>query len=246
MEIKTNEYTGKTVIDQTKTGNTKNVSWAQKRKLAQYRNMSDSEFEEAMIQKDLGISTSKLFELRIKKHIDALKEDYDLSDLKPNDWNQIRSLAQCQVDLEDINLQMWNVKNAGGQQWDMIAYTQLSKMRNDLVKTISDIQDDLQITRKIRKNDQEISTINYLESLKKKAKRFSDAKMKKILCPKCNRWISSLWFLYPSAKKTFIQIQCETELEDGSKCGEIIKLSSKDLIEMPASNNDELLPVSLR
>lgn len=242
--IVVNETTGETKRKRTKTNIKRPGNWGSKRKLRQYASMTDDEFEEAMAQKEAGIAINKMFEARIKRKIDQLKEQYDFSDLKPNDWNLVRSLAQCEIDLEDIQLKMYNSRNE--EEWDIIAYQTMSKMRNDLVKTISDIQNDLQITRKVRKNDQETSVINFIDDLKKRNKKFLATKRKKIICPKCHRMIATLWGLDLTGSKTYFQYQCQVVLEDGKRCGEIIKFTGKELADMESSNLPELLPVTLR
>lgn len=243
--LEINELTGETKKRRSKTKH--DSPWSSKRSLMQYRDMTDEQFEDAMSKKEMGLTINKVYEKRIESKINKLKEDYDFSELKPNDWNQVRSLAQCEIDLEDLNLKMYNLRNPQeGDVWDVAAYERLSKMRNDLIKSISDLQNDLQITRKVRKNDQEASVINYIEKLKIQARRFTDARMKKVICPKCGRLIGSFWFLHKDASKNKIILQCQTELESGDKCGEIITLGKEEISTITASNRDEVFPMSLK
>jgi hypothetical protein len=247
-----NEITGEATKN-TKTGakkRTRTTTKEQLRKLTQYRDLTDAQFDEVWAKRDVGISHNKLYEERIKVKIDEMKAEYDFSDLKPNDWNQIRSLAQLQIDLEDLNLMLFAArtkKNSAGETvFDAIEYKTLSQVRDSLVDRISSVQNDLQITRRVRRNDQATSVMDEITKLKEKINHFAEHKTKKLICPKCNRWIGQLYLLFWNAPKTKIQIQCQSDMEDGSKCGEILTFTGKDLAEMGSSNRPELLPITLR
>jgi hypothetical protein len=245
-----NEITGAAEKNRSKSGIKQNSSKEQLRTLTQYRNLTDEEFDEVWNKRQMGISKDKFYEERIKAVIDKMKEEYDFSDLKPNDWNQVRVLAQLQIDVDDLNLMLYQqrtkVDDDGKNTFDAGQYKVLSQTRDSIVDRISAIQNDLQITRRVRRNDEATSVIDEIQKMKEAAKRFTDVKMKKIICPKCGRWVASLWLLHFGATKNILQVQCQTTLEDGSKCGEIIKFTGKDLAEMKSSNREELLPVTLR
>jgi hypothetical protein len=119
----------------------------------------------------------------------------------------------------------------------------INNMMTTLRRDISNMQNDLKITRKVRKGDKEESVINYIEDLKLKAKKFYDQKMSYVFCPKCNMLLATVWTLYPYGKNK-ITLTCNRKLQNGDLCNTTFTVSSKELVEKRGSNNQELLPES--
>src|SRR5512135_3742946 len=93
----------------------------------------------------------------------------------------------------------------------------LQRARSDLVKSISDMQNDLAITRKHRRSDQETSVLAYIESLKDKAKKFLESRQAYIFCPKCSTLLMTEWCLYPTAVNK-ITLTCKQKDSEGNPC----------------------------
>lgn len=210
------------------------------RNLTQYRNMTDEQFEEAVSKIYVGVQVNKEFETRIQRKIDQFAVDYDLDDLNSNDKMTLRALGQAYLSLEDYENQIYNLRKEGVTLDNIMMLEKLSNIISSLRKDISNLSDDLKITRKIRRTDKDQTVLTYIEDLKRKARDFYDATMMTIFCPKCGTWIGSLWTLFPTDARNKITLVCDREMEDGSKCGEKLTLTTKELYESNKTNRQEI------
>jgi hypothetical protein len=208
------------------------------RKLRQFKDMSDDDFDLYWDTKAVGITINREFDTRVEKKIDEFSKDYDLSDLKINDMLVLRALAQALITLEDLEHFSYNERLQGINMDAILSLEKLNNIMSSLRKDISNMQNDLKITRRIRKGDREESVINYLEDLKLKAKKFYESRMQYIFCPKCNMLLATAWFLYLNETGNRIICTCHRKLSDGTECGEIVNLTSKDLLKLRGSNLD--------
>lgn len=204
------------------------------RNLVQYRDLSDEEFEEIYQKKIIGIAKNSEFETRIQNKIDEFSKDYDIDDLKINDMLTLRALAQAYITLEDYEHFTYNLRSSGLDLNRILEFEKVSNMMSTLRADISKMQNDLGITRKIRKGEKEEGIRSELEIIKEKAKNFYEQKMFYIFCPKCKRLLSTTWFLYPSLNNK-LQFVC------GNKdCGERFVISSKELFENKGFNISDI------
>jgi len=217
----------------------------QMRNLSQFKELSDDEFDEMFAKRLFGIEKAQIFEQRIEKKLADFAEDYDVSDMKINDKYLLRALAQAVVSLEDYENFVFNIRAEGIGTDNIFLIEKIQKVMTDLRRDVSTMQDDLKITRKIRKGDSETSVINYIETLKEKAKKFYESRMMIVTCPKCNKWIFSGWFLFPHEKQNKIILQCSGDMGDGTKCGEMIRLTSVELLEKRGYSSPETFPESM-
>lgn len=65
-----------------------------------------------------------------------------------------------------------------------------------------------------------------------------------ILCDKCNLILATIWVLYPE-QDNVIKLTCHRQLEDGSYCGNVVKVSTKELLKTKGSNKPQQLPETL-
>ena len=215
------------------------------RNLKQYMDLTDDEYDEVMAKKQLDLEPVKEFEDRIKRKIEGFEVDYELSDMKFNDMEQLRALAQALITLEDYEQLSYKMRMEGIEN-NLTPLDKLNRFMSDMRSDISKLQDDLKISRKIRKSSQEESTIIYLENLQEKAKEFYEQKMFYVFCPKCNMLLTTAWFLYPEYKTNRIQLICHRKLKNGSTCGTKVVVTSKELLDKKSSNLPELMPESMR
>lgn len=215
------------------------------RNLQQYKNLSDEEFKNAMAQKALGIEISEEFEKRINKKLEEFGEDYDLSDLKINDRETLRALIQAIISLEDYEQYQYKVRSGGISNDVIFSTKEVQKIMSDLRADISKGQNDLNITRKIRKSDQDVSVQAYIDGLKEKAKRFYEAKAGYIFCPKCNMLLGTVWVQYADQERNKIALVCGRHLDNGEVCGEKITVSIKELMKNRGTNNKAITPESM-
>ena len=215
------------------------------RKLKQYKDLTDDQFNDIMDRKILAVAPVKAYEDRIERKLKQFQDDYDLSDMKINDMETLRALVQAILTLEDFEQYTFSLRS-GGISFDNLTLLdkvgqQMSKLRAD----ISKMQEDLQITRKIRKAAEEGSVVNFLEDLKEKAKRFYEQKMSYIFCPKCNMLVATIWVLWPDGNNK-LQFICNRKLDEGAKCGHKFVVTTSELKHNRGTNKPEVLPESMR
>jgi hypothetical protein len=215
------------------------------RKLKQFKDMTDEEFEASMSQKALGIATSEEFEKRIQKKLDEFEKDYDLSDLKINDRETLRAFVQAVITLEEYEQYLFKVRSQGINDSSLYMIEKLQKAMSDLRADISKLQTDLNITRKIRKADKDLSVMAYLDDLKGKAQKFYASKMSYVFCKKCNMLLGTFWTMYPENERNKIVLVCERVLDDGTRCGEKAVIGTKELLGNRGTSSREITPESM-
>lgn len=215
------------------------------RNLPQYRDLSEDEFERAMEKTVIGGPVSQNFEARIAKKLEEFGEDYDLSDLKINDRDALRALIQAQLTLEDYEQHLYRIRQEGISEAQLFSMEKFQKAMSDIRADISKLQNDLNITRKIRKSDQDVSVMAYIDSLKKKAKQFYEAKAGYVFCEKCNMLLGTVWALFPEEERNKIAFVCQRDMGDGTKCNHKTIIGTKELLERRGTNKKEITPESM-
>jgi polyhydroxyalkanoate synthesis regulator phasin len=211
------------------------------RNLTQYRDLSDEEFEKVYEEIVAGETTTREFEDRINRKIEDFSKDYDISDLKINDMLTLRALAQAFITLEDLERYYFKLRQSGLDDTDIIRLEKLNNVLSMLRRDISNLQNDLKITRKIRKGDQEESVINFIENIKQKARKFYFSRMRPVVCPNCGTWIASVWSLYPDDAQSKIRLHCRRRFPDGKICNTTLDISIKELY----NTKNEILPETI-
>lgn len=217
------------------------------RNLPQYRDLSDDEFQKvisSMEAEELGVGVSKIFEKRIEEKLEKFEEDYDLSDLKINDREVLRGLVQSIIALEDYEQAIFSLRASGVTSDNLLAIDKLQKVMEGIRKSISDAQNDLAITRKHRRSDQETSVLAYIDSLKDKARKFIESRSQYYFCPKCHTLLSTAWYLYPQEKNEIILI-CKQKDKDGVPCNTKVRANSKETLENKGTNDQTVMPQSM-
>jgi len=216
----------------------------QMRTLKQYKDMSEEEFDEYYAQRTAGVVKNQEFEGRIQRKIAEFGKDYALDELNSNDKLLLRALAQAMINLEDSEIESYNIRSEGVSLDNITLLEKLAKMMSELRGDISRLQDDLKITRKIRKSDKEQSTITFLDDLKIKAKEFYRNRMSYIYCKKCNMLLATIWVLYPDNKNK-IRLTCGRVLDNGELCGTVVDVTTKELLDSKGTNSPEVMPLDM-
>ena len=202
--------------------------------------MSDEDFEELWAKKVTGVEVNKEFEERIERKLAQFAEDYDIDDLKINDKLVLRALAQALITLDDLESYSYR-ERIGGIDFDKIlSMEKVNAVMTSLRRDISNMQNDLKITRKVRKGDKEENFINYFEDLKQKAKEFYREKMAYVFCPKCKMLLGTFWVRSNEEPKNRLVLYCDRTLSDGNKCGEKITVNIKELYDKRGTNIEEV------
>lgn len=183
------------------------------RNLAQYRDLTDEEFDDMWeTQNEVGEEDNEdiLEELkqRIKGKLDELEKDYDFSDMKANDMMQLESLVLAMLQLDDLEKEVY-IRRTDISDSSMLALEKLNKIMSQLRADISTISTDLQLTKKIRNKSKDVSIVQRWEELSKKASEFYKQKMLYIFCPDCRTLLCNVWLLYPENEKNKVTVYCE-------------------------------------
>jgi hypothetical protein len=217
------------------------------RNLKQNKDLSDDEFEDMFEKKYLSVEKSNVFEKQINDKLKEFEQEYDLSDMKVNDRASLRALVQAVIALEDYEQLLFQLRtNDEGINADNIyAFDRINKVMSDLREDINKLQAELKISRRSRKSDSDSSFIDYLESVKAKAKQFYEAKMSYMYCPKCKTLLGTIWTLYPEEPKNKIRLVCNREIDDKIFCDGEIVVGTKEMLDNKGSNHPELMPLRM-
>ena len=212
------------------------------RNLRQYQDLTDEEFDEKYDRIIIDSTPSTDFEKRIEKKLAEFERDYDLDDLKINDRDTLRALVQAQISLEDYEQALYKERAHNVSLDNIVVLDKVQKIMADLRKSISDLQNDLKITRKFRKADQETSVMAFIDNLKAKARKFSESRMSYVYCDKCHMLLATIWTLYPLESKNKLRFVCNRPTENGEVCGNVVNIGTKELFESRGVNVENIMP----
>jgi hypothetical protein len=213
------------------------------RNLSQFKSLSDEEFDKAYQRLLENRSSSESFEVRILEKMAQFEEDYDTTDMKYNDKETLRALIQALISLEDMEQMAFTIREqAVGDDQAMARLDRITRMMQSTRQDISRMQEDLSITRKIRKGEKEESVLAYIKKLKAKANQYSNAKFGRIYCPTCKTLIGSVWALYPDSKNNKFQFHCKREVvgddDEVHICDTKVVITYQELLEKGMKNVD--------
>jgi hypothetical protein len=205
--------------------------------LKQFADMDESEFEEHFQSiaegSEILIDLEEL-EKKVEKKLAEFEDDYDLSDMKINDKLVLRNLVLTIISLEDLEQTFAGVQTSISDR-NILLLDRLSNVMSRLRTDISKMQNDLKLTRKIRKEGQEETFMAWLDKVKDYGEEFYEEKTLSIFCPTCRRFLSSVWLLYPDGENS-VKLKC-------NNCGEYTII--KDLKELYKTRNRNLEDVAL-
>jgi hypothetical protein len=204
------------------------------RNLKMFRDKTDDEIRDYLESKPdkpakIVQTGDKSYDNRFNTKFDSLKNEYGLDMNDSNDIDALRQLVQHQLQLENINAQILDLqKREVMDMEDSRLLKNLGDYQRTLVTSITELQDRLGITRKVRKEKQIDDIPQYIKALQKKSKEFWEGKTLKVSCEKCSIEYVRIWVNFPNLTKLKnIEVECW-------KCGEII-LFSQEVIH--AGNN---------
>ncbi len=169
------------------------------RNLKQYRDMTDDEFDE-VFDELYGSKEEETndIEEKIESKMKDFGEDYDLTDMKINDRLVLRNLIISIISLEELEETFANMR-LDIREGNVLMFDRLAGVMSKLRKDISDMQNDLKLTRKLRKEGKEESFLAWLDKMRERAVEFYTEKTLSIFCPDCRMFLGSIWLLYPEA-----------------------------------------------
>lgn len=178
------------------------------RNLQQFAEMTDEEFDEYFegLVEQTRIDPQVQDE-QIEEKLKEFESDYDLSDMKINDKLVLRNLIISLLSLEDLETKFAGLRMDVSEE-TIVLLDKLSRVMASLRSDISSMQNDLKLTRKIRKEGQEENFMTWLENTKRKAMKFYEQKMLYIFCPECKMLLANVWLLYPD-ENNVIDLHCK-------------------------------------
>lgn len=212
--------------------------------LVQFKDMSDEEFD-AYYEENYSsnIKLSGIQQIMDEK-LAQFEEDYDLSDMKFNDKEILRGLCEALAVREYLEERYHKLMEEEGVTLDNLTLIQkLGDKISSLRKDISNMQTDLNITRKDRSKDKEESVRAEWENLLEKARHFYKKRMAYIYCDKCSNLLATVWFHYPESNDNELSLLCERIVDDSGKiCGNVVKVVSSKLMETRGINIPDKVP----
>jgi len=209
------------------------------RNLAQFKSLSDEEFEQVWIERQAKIAEESPdkedLEDRILDMMEKFKDDYALDDLKFNDTQVLRALIRALLTLKDYEDTLYEVQKNGIDSNNIRVIGDLNKFISQLRKDTSTLQEDLKISRKVRKEEREDSIEAYITNLQSKANAFYRHKIMRAVCPECGMMLFDGWFLYPEEDNKMV-FECGRLMEqhddgDVRKCTGRLEVTSTELKE---------------
>jgi hypothetical protein len=206
------------------------------RNLGQFKDMSDEEFDIYYKEKYLDenlLDFSNELEEEIARRRKLLEEDYDFEDMKANDLVQLRSLILAMIQLEDLELEAHELRQDVASN-NILILDKINRMMSALRSDISDISEDLQLTRKIRAKSKDVSLAKKWEDLRARASEFYKKKMLYVFCEECRTLLATVWLIYPDEESNILKLKC-------NKCGNTFNQELSVLYEQKHSNLDDIL-----
>lgn len=185
------------------------------RNLQQFAEMTDEEFDEyynSLVEQTR--IDPQVQDEQIEEKLKEFESDYDLSDMKINDKLVLRNLIISLLSLEDLETKFAGLRMDVSEE-TIVLLDKLSRVMASLRSDISSMQNDLKLTRKIRKEGQEENFMTWLDNTKRKAMKFYEQKMLYIFCTECKMLLANVWLLYPDEELNEIELHCK-------RCGHIV------------------------
>jgi hypothetical protein len=145
-----------------------------------------------------------------KERMTTLQKDYGLDMNNSNDVEALRSLVRHLLQAEAVDRQIREIQNRPTiDDDDVRTLKNLGDFQRGIQTTISDLQDKLGITRKVRKEKSADDIAQYIQGIRAKAKDFWDRQTTPIVCSKCSIEMARIWINFPKiAHKYTFESEC--------------------------------------
>lgn len=151
------------------------------------------------------------YDVRYQQKLTQLKDEFGIDMNDANDAESLRMFVRLLIQSEDIDKRIREDKSS---VFDDKRLKNLGDYQKALVSSISDLQDKLGITRKVRKERQVDDIPQYLKEIRRKALEYWNRTTTAISCDKCQIELARYWLNFPHlATKAVFELECW-------KCGE--------------------------
>jgi len=186
------------------------------RNLPMFANANDQDILDHILKKEeekKGIKATRpipgTYEEKYNKLIADLRSEYGVDMNDSNDVESLKNLVRHILQLESIDSQIRALHQEGMDFNDSRTYKNLADIQRSLIMSISDLQDKLGISRKMRKDKASDDVPQFIEALKKKAGEFWDRKTVPVKCQKCEIELFRYWVNFPKLKNTVnLSLEC--------------------------------------
>lgn len=217
------------------------------RNLPQYRELTDEEFDAKFpVEEVKFVPRDDQTEEKITKLLKDFEENYDLTEMLPNDMVILKNLAHAMVSLDEYQNTLTQIRRSGVSEANISLVDTLSRVCTGLRTDISRMQDDLKITRKTRKTEKVESVMQEVDNVIQKGRKFYQEKMLYIFCDHCGILLGTIWSLYKDTKNDTLVLECRHKREDGTICGNKQKVNLTEIRNSGGSNRLDLMPERMR
>lgn len=134
------------------------------------------------------------FEARQKEKLESLQDEFGLDMNNSNDVEMLNGLVRHLMQAEDVDIEIRSILDKDTRTREDIGMLKaLGEFQRDLQISISDLQEKLGITRKLRKDRQQDTVPQFIDSLLAKAANFWERKTEKVICPNCSIELARYW-----------------------------------------------------
>lgn len=199
------------------------------RNLKLYQGKSDDEIRAMMAEKQVkdaleppkSIKAERTYDTRFKEKIDQLQDEFAVDMNDANDREMLSSLVRHQLQSEAADETIRSIYQRGSlDAEDFRNLKNLGDMQRSIAQTITDLQDRLGISRKLRKEKQTDDIPQWVDSVLERAKTMFDRQTVKVECPRCRIELMRYWLNFPQMKNEVdLKLTCW-------KCEEVTVISS--------------------
>lgn len=150
------------------------------------------------------------FEARKKDKLESLQDEFGLDMNSSNDVEMLNGLVRHLLQAEDVDIEIRGILDKDTRTREDVGMLKaLGEFQRDLQISISDLQEKLGITRKLRKEKQIDTVPQFIEGLLDKAANFWERKTEKVICPNCQIELSRYWLNFVTMPTLItVTIQC--------------------------------------
>lgn len=176
------------------------------RNLKMFKDMSDDEIiayyankppKEPKEPAQTNRSTSD-YDKAFKERLTILQKDYGVDMNNSNDAESLRSLVRHLLQAEGVDRQIRDLQVRDHlADEDVRTLKNLGDFQRGIQTTISDLQDKLGITRKLRKEKAVDDIAVWTQDIQKKAKELWERETRPIKCENCSIELARIWVNFP-------------------------------------------------
>lgn len=173
------------------------------RNLKMYQGMDDDEIRAKLTEKRerdalIPKSTDKSYEAKFKEKLTTLQDEFAVDMNDANDREMLSSLVRHMLQSEAADEAIRAIYDHGTlNRMDFLNLKNLGEYQGSVNRTVSELQDKLGISRKLRKEKQTDDIPQWVDSVREKAKTFFDRVTVKVECPKCRVELLRYWLNFP-------------------------------------------------